>query len=69
MAATMVRFTQSQRAVLAEKLPDLANLFAGGFVVGPFLSERPVSGALIAVGFLMWAVLMLCGIWAAKEAQ
>ena len=53
----MVRLSRNQCAVLADKLADLANLFAGGFVIGPFLGEGPVSTLLIVVGFGTWAVI------------
>jgi hypothetical protein len=57
----MLRLGGAQRRVLSEKLPDLANLFAGGLVVGQFLSGEPVSIGLVLLGIAMWIGL----IWAA----
>jgi len=51
----MLRLRRNQRAVLADKLADLENLFAGGFVIGPFLSQRPVSVWLVVIGLGTWA--------------
>ena len=55
---TMLRLSSAQRTLLVEKLPHLANLFAGGFVVGQSLGSAPFSGWLFAIGFMMWLALM-----------
>ena len=51
-AMTMLRLTKTQRAIVADKFPDLANLFAGGFVIGPFLGARAPSSWLFVVGLV-----------------
>ena len=62
---TMLRLDPQQRAVLAEKLADLANLFAGGFVIGQYLSDGPASIALVVFGLSMWIVVMALALVAA----
>ena len=53
---TMLRLKHQQRAVIVEKLPDLANIIAGVFVIGQFVGEQPASLWLVAVGLLIWLV-------------
>ena len=64
----MVRLSGSQRALLADKLADLANLFAGGFVIGPFLSQGPSSAWLAVIGLGTWAGLTALSVGFTKEA-
>jgi hypothetical protein len=56
---TMLRLKAGQRAVIVEKLPDLANIIAGGFVIGQFVGEEPASLWLVAAGLAIWMVLAL----------
>ena len=51
----MLRLTPQQRAVIVEKLPDLANLVAGVLVLGQFVGEEPASGWRMIVGIAIWA--------------
>ena len=55
----MLRLKPKQRGVIVEKLPDLANIIAGVFVVGQFVGEQPASLALVAMGLAIWAVLAI----------
>ncbi len=48
--------------MLAEKLPDLANLCAGVLVFGQFVGDRPVSTGLLLAGFGVWIVLLACAL-------
>ena len=43
--------------MIVEKLPDLANIIAGVFVVGQFVGEQPVSLWLVTTGLAIWAGL------------
>jgi len=63
---TMLRLDSGQRAVLADKLADLANLFAGGFVIGQYLSGGPVSIALVVFGLATWLVVLGLALMAAR---
>jgi len=53
----MLDLTRGQRSVLADKLPDAANLSAGALFFGQFLSDRPFSLMLAVVGILSWFAL------------
>lgn len=59
----MIGLSDKQRALLADKLPDLANLVVGTLVFGQALSEHQFSIALSLLGFGLWSVLIyLAGI-------
>jgi hypothetical protein len=63
-SATMLRLKRAQRATLADKLPDLANLAAGALVFSQFLTEHfSVPEAL--AGVAIWGALMA---WAIRFA-
>ena len=55
---SMIRLTRDERAVLLDKVPDLANLAAGTAVFGQLLRDEPFSLALASGGFALWAALM-----------
>ena len=57
---------RGQRQVLADKLPDLANLATGALVFGQFLGERPPSIRLAIFGLATWVVLVAGGLLLAK---
>lgn len=54
----MLRLKTEQRRVLAEKLPDMANLMVGALFVGQFLGERSFSVTLAMSGIVAWTVFM-----------
>jgi hypothetical protein len=54
---TMLRLTERRRAMLVEKVPDLANLILASTFLGQFLTDRPFSALLAVVGFVIWAGL------------
>jgi hypothetical protein len=53
----MVRLTSAQRRLLVAHIPPLANLAAGSLLFGQFLSDRPYSLGIAALGFATWVVL------------
>jgi hypothetical protein len=53
----MLELKRSQRAVLVDKVPDVANLAAGALVFGQFLSDSPVSWNVALVGTGIWLLL------------
>jgi len=63
---TMLEFHEKQRAVLADKLPDLANLAAGAMIFGQALSGNGFSFSTAVVGFGIWLVLVILAIVFAK---
>ncbi len=54
----MIILSSRQRAVLVEKLPDIANVAAGALVFGQFLGDQPYSPALALYGVGIWSALM-----------
>jgi hypothetical protein len=57
-SSTMVEFTNEQRQMLIDKLPDAANVAAGALLFGQFLSERPYSIPLAGAGLAIWLTLV-----------
>jgi hypothetical protein len=53
----MLRLNRDQRAVVVEKLPDVANIDVGVLVFGQFVDERQVSIWLATAGLAIWAGL------------
>lgn len=55
----MVRLKPTQRAVLVDKVPDLATVAAGALVFGQAVSGGTFSIGLALVGVGVWLVFML----------
>ncbi len=55
---TMLGLRQAQRTVLAEKIPDLANLAAGGLIFGQFVGGQPFSPTVAMVGVITWVAMI-----------
>ena len=53
----MVELSEAQRRIIVDKVPDMANVAAGGMVFGQFLADRPFSIAIAAAGMATWAVM------------
>jgi hypothetical protein len=53
----MLRLNRAQRAILAEKIPDVANIAAGALVFGQTLDGRQFSGSLALFDFVVWVLL------------
>jgi len=51
----MLRLTSGQRAVLVDKLPDIANLVAGAVIIGFVLGEPAASWPVVIGSFAVWA--------------
>lgn len=63
----MVSLDDGQRQMLADKLPDAANLAIGALFFGQFLSDRPFSTALAVFGSGAWLALMIWSIMLARK--
>ena len=50
----MLRLNAARRAVVVDKGPDFANLVLGGFVLGQYVGERPVSIIQLAAALALW---------------
>jgi hypothetical protein len=60
----MLELNSRQRSVLAEKLPDAANVAVGALVFGQFLGERPFSLLRAFGGVVVWVLFMALAILA-----
>lgn len=58
----MLELNSEQRAVLADKLPDAANIASGALVFGQFLGERPFSVWLALSGIAVWVAFVWCAL-------
>ncbi len=58
MPKPVLRLSKGQRAVLVNRLPELANFAVGSLLFGQFLSDRPFSMLLAGVSAALWLVLM-----------
>lgn len=59
---TMLQLNRNQRTVLADKLPDVANIAAGALVFAQFVGESPFSPWLAVCGIGLWAFLVVCAV-------
>lgn len=67
MSPTMILLDQGQRELLANKLPDAANLAVGALFFGQFLSDRPFSAGMAFCGIGSWAALVIWGLVLARR--
>ena len=63
----MLLLDQGQRELLADKLPDPANLAIGALFFGQFLSDRPFSIGMGLCGIGSWAALVIWGLVLARR--
>lgn len=54
----MLKLTTRQRAVLVEKLPDVANVAAGAMIFGQLLAGQDFSLVAALEGTAFWLVFM-----------
>ncbi|OFV90297.1 MAG: hypothetical protein A3H95_03250 [Acidobacteria bacterium RIFCSPLOWO2_02_FULL_64_15] len=54
----MLMFHERRRAVLVEKLPDLANVAAGALIFWQLLGGQDVSPIMMPTGLFLWFLLM-----------
>ena len=53
MRWTMLDLNSQQRALVADKLFDIANVAAGGMIFGQFVADRRFSVLLAAIGMVI----------------
>lgn len=64
----MLKLHSSQRALLANKFADVANLAVGALTFGQFLGAGPLSLAVALSGVALWiALVALAVIFAPRE--
>ncbi len=65
----MLELNGRQRAVLADKLPDAANVGVGAMFFGQFLSERAFSPLVALFGLVIWMSFLGFTIWLEGESE
>ncbi|HEU5258503.1 MAG TPA: hypothetical protein VFU28_21100 [Vicinamibacterales bacterium] len=58
----MIELNSKQRALIADKLFDVANVGVGGMVFGQFLSDHPFSVLLALTGLGIWVTLFVVSV-------
>jgi len=57
--ATMLRLNSGQREVIADKVPDMANIIAAAIVIGFLVGQPGVSRLIVSAGIGFWIVAVL----------
>ena len=65
----MLLLNDAQRALLTDKVPDVANLAVGGLFFGQFLGDRPFSLTLALYGLGSWAILFAWAVMLAARKK
>ena len=65
----MLELNREQRRMLADKLPDVANIAAGALVFGQYLSSQAFSPRAALAGAGIWVILLAVALLLAKEKQ
>jgi hypothetical protein len=55
----MLRLKSTQRAVLVDKVPDMANIVAGAIVIGFAVGEPRLSWPVFIGGIAFWAAAIM----------
>jgi hypothetical protein len=63
----MVRLTPRQRAVLADKVPDIANVVAGAVVIGFMFGEPAISWPVVVTAVATWAGVLVFALAVAED--
>ena len=69
ITSTMVGLNKTQRQILIDKVPALANLAAGAMIFGQFLNPRPFSWVVAASGIALWVFLTVCAMAIARREE
>ena len=64
---TMLRSTRRRRALLAEKVTDVANLITAAMVIGYAIGESDVSWPAVIAAIALWAVFLGFTLWIAED--
>ena len=65
----MLRFSQEQRRLIADKVPDVANIAAGALVFGQFIGGRRFSVPLAISGVAAWLALVGWSVFLSRERR
>jgi len=64
---TMLRLTPRRRAVLADKVPDIANIVAGAAVIGFAFGEPEAPWPVVIAAIAMWAGALVFALVVAED--
>jgi hypothetical protein len=62
-ATTMLRLNSRQRDVLADKVPEVANIIMGAIVVAFVIGDFSASLVVLVGAFSFWAAALLFALW------
>jgi hypothetical protein len=65
----MLRLNERQRAVIADKLPDMANLVAAAIIIGFAIGEPAATMRLVAVTMAVWAAAFIGAVIISRGTQ
>jgi len=65
----MLLLNRAQRAMLVDKVPDIANVAAGALLFGEFLGGQRFSFLLAVSGAMIWAALMGWSLFLARQRR
>lgn len=63
----MLRLKRRQRAVWADKMPEMANIVAGAVVIGFLVGEPRVSWPVFVAGVAFWVGALLLAVMIVEE--
>ena len=63
----MLRLTPRRRAILCEKVPDIANLITAAIVIGFAIGDSPVPWSRVLAALGLWACLLGFAVWIAED--
>ena len=67
--ATMLELSRKQRDLLADKLPDFANIAAGGWLFGQVAGGNDFSAKVAAAGLTVWMVVMVVSLVLSRDSE
>jgi Flp pilus assembly protein TadB len=68
-ATTMLRLNRRQRDVLADKVPEVANIIMGAVVVAFAIGDFSASPAVLVGAFSFWASALTFALWVMKTRR
>jgi hypothetical protein len=63
----MLRLKSQQRSILANKVPEMANIVAGAIVIGFAVGEPRVTWPVLLAGIALWAGALLFAVMILEE--
>jgi hypothetical protein len=67
VGTTMLRLKPQQRSILANKVPEMANIVAGAIVIGFAVGEPRVTWPVLLACITLWAGALLFAVMIVEE--